>query len=159
MLSVYSCVPHARREAGIPAIKRHKTDALPCRFVLSRCLGSSSYYSLWLLQGDCLLQHWLVLADGAGGLRQPSLFLIQSADRLLPSAHYDEGHWQYHPLEPDNEAETRPHTVRQALSKGCLSLQLEGSCLQGRYLLQRVGAGRGHTWQMMLMSKAIPQKA
>jgi hypothetical protein len=114
---------------------------------------------LWLLQGNCLLQHWIVLADGLGGLRQPTLFLIQSADRLLPAAHYDEGSWEFSPAQLTDQQDPEHQTARQALAKGCLTLRLDGQHLQGSYLLQRVGTGRGHTWQLMLISKLAAQKS
>jgi len=121
--------------------------------VLSRCLGSSSYYSLWLLEGTSVLEHWVVLADGSHGLRQPTIFLLQSVGRLMPAAHYDEGPCRFVASQVSGQVETTNQTVHQALAKGCLTMQLEGQHLQGSYLLQRVGAGRGHTWQLMLLSK------
>ncbi|GGE99646.1 hypothetical protein [Hymenobacter cavernae] len=131
----------------------HHVATPTCSFVLSRCLGSSSYYSLWLLEGTNLLEHWIVLADGSQGLRQPTIFLLQSVGGIMPAAHHDEGPCRLVVPHVNGLPETTNHTVRQALTKGCLTLQLEGKYLQGSYLLQRVGAGRGHTWQLMLLSK------
>jgi hypothetical protein len=105
-----------------------------------------------------VLEHWVVLADGTQGLRQPNIFLLQSTSRLLPAAHFDEGPCQIVPLHLAPRTTGPDQTVRQALTEGCLTLHLDGQHMQGDYLLQRVGAGRGHTWQLTHIGQAALRK-
>jgi len=155
MRPVYSPLYHPGQVAKVLGADRH--SATPAfRFVLSRCLGSSAHYSLWLLEDTRVLEHWIMLADGVHGLNQSIIFLLQSANQLLPAAHYDEGPCRFLSLPLDGENDTADQTMRQALDNGCLTLTLEGQHLKGQYLLQRVGAGRGHTWQFMRLGKSTP---
>ena len=157
MRTAFSPVHYPDQSASVAvADRRYATPAY--RFVLSRCLGSSSYYSLWLLEGTSVLEHWVMLADGKQGLRDSNIFLLQSAERLLPAAHYDEGPCEILPLPLNHSRGAEDLTMRQALTEGSLPLQLEGQRLCGRYLLQRVGAGRGHTWQLTQVGEVALQQ-
>lgn len=82
------------------------------------------------------------------------MFLLQSTSRLLPAAHYDEGPCFLLPT----DADTAVLTLRQALTQGHLKLGLQGQQLQGSYQLQRVGAGRGHTWQLTRVNSHVLQQ-
>jgi DNA ligase D-like protein (predicted 3'-phosphoesterase) len=150
------------RRSGEPAARQHAGGGTAPRFVVQHHLASSDHYDFRLQVGG-VLKSWAIPKGPSVNPRDKRMaratedhpLEYESFEGVIPEGDYGAGAvqvWDRGSYQNVSEEHGEPVAVAQALSRGHVSMVLDGHKLRGGFALTRIRGGRDETW--LLVKKA-----